>query len=191
VVSFEVPAVSVSAGVDAVGRYTATVWRAPAFLVSAEVRVARFVVIQGTAAEWTWHRPRHILFASPDEHWRTFCLGTNIVLRGARGPVAATIGTGVGFQHSTLLESTCTFGCQTLAADRQFASHAVRVSPSIQFTGGADLRIAPALIVFGELLMVVGNEGALGTFSGVRVPMGSRTCRRQLPAAGIDVAMRW
>jgi hypothetical protein len=55
------------------------------------------------------------------------------------------------------------------------------MSPSLQFTGSADLRIAPGIVAFGELLMIAGNEGALGTFGGVRVPIGSRTYRRRFP----------
>ncbi len=177
-----VPALSVSAGVGSAGRYQGLGWRAPAFFVSAQVPLATFVVVEGTAAQWTWHRGRHILSAQADEHWRTLSFGANIGLRAAKGPVAGTVGTGVGFQHSTLLGSACYVGCATLPPDRQFASHGVvRMSPSLQFTGSGDLRIAPGVVAFGELLMIVGNEGALGTFGGLRVPIGSRTFRRRIP----------
>jgi hypothetical protein len=173
--------VSISAGFGPVGRYEGVEWRAPAFLISAQVQLAPFVVVQATATEWTWHRRRHILLASADEQWKTRSFGANVGLRAAKGRVAGIIGTGVGIQHSTLLGSDCYAGCGTLPPDRQFASHFVRISPSLQFTGSADFQIAPRVVAFGELLMILGNEGALGTFGGLRLPLGSRTFRKRLP----------
>jgi hypothetical protein len=188
--TLQTPAVSISAGLGPVGRYQGIQWRAPGLLVSAQIQVAPFVIVQGTATGWTWHRnrhlpaaqPDHILFAQADEHWRTLSFGANVGLRGAKGPVAAVIGTGLGFQRSTLLGSTCYQNCDALTPDRPFATNGVvRISPSLQFTGSADLRIAPAIVAFGELLLIAGNEGALGTFAGLRVPIGSRTYPRRFP----------
>ena len=175
------PAVSISAGVGPVGRYQGVEWRTPALFASAHVQVAPFVVVQATATEWTWHRDRQILFASADEHWKTRSFGGNVGLRAASGRVAGIIGVGLGIQHSTLLGSSCYAGCEARPPDRQFASHAVRISPSLQFAGSGDFQIAPHLVAFGELLMIAGNEGALGTFGGLRVPLGSRTFHKRIP----------
>jgi len=128
---------TVGAGVGLAGRYHGFDWP-QTILVSAQFPIARFVVVEATGTQWSWHRDRRILMAAADEHWRTSSVGANVLLRAGREKLTGSFGIGAGFQRSTLLTSTCLAACETTA----FASSAVRNSPSIQFAGGADVRLA-------------------------------------------------
>ena len=157
---------TVGAGIGVAGRYHGVEW-SPTFLASAQVPVARFVVVEATATRWSWHRDRHIFPAIADEHWRTTSIGANVLLRAGNESLAGSFGMGAGLQRSTLLNSTCVAVCEAAT----FASSAVRTSPSLQFAGGFDVRVAPRLVAFASLLMIVGNEGGLATTAGVRLPI--------------------
>ena len=163
---------TVGAGVGLAGRYHGLEWP-QTFLVSAQFPIARLVVVEATATRWSWHRDRRILMALADEHWRTSSVGANVLLRAGREKLTGSFGMGAGFQRSALLSSTCRLACETTT----FASSAVRTSPSIQFAGGADVRLAPRLVAFASLLMIVGNEGGLATTAGVRIPITTPPAR--------------
>jgi hypothetical protein len=179
--SINAPVATVGIGAGPVGRYQGIQRTMPAFLVSVYIPVTRFIVVEGTATQWAWMRPRHILWAAADERWSTLSVGANVTLRAGKGRISGSIGTGVGFQQSTLLDHTCRYGCESLPADRQFGSYALRTSPSVQFVGGSDVALRPNVIAFAELLMIVGDEGVFMPFGGVRIPFGTRTFPRRPP----------
>jgi len=177
-VDYPPPTVNVGAGIGLAGRYLGIEWPS-AVLLSAQFPLTRFVVVEATGTRWSWHRDRRIDLALADEHWRTTSAGANVLLRAGRGRLAGSIGIGAGLQRSTLVGSTCLSACETAA----FASSAVRTSPSIQFAGGADVRVAPHLVAFGSLLMIVGNEGALATTAGLRIPIRTPSTGAPPPAS--------
>ena len=170
------PTVNVGAAIGMAGRYLGFDWPSSA-LLSAQFPVSRFLVVEATATQWSWGRKRFIPPALADEHWKTTSAGANLLLRAGRGRLAGSIGMGAGLQRSSLQGSDCVKDCDAAT----FASSAVRTSPSLQFAGAADVRIAPRLVAFTSLLMIVGNEGALGVFGGLRVPVSSRTYHTRLP----------
>lgn len=172
------PTVNVGAGIGLAGRYLGIEWPSTV-LLSAQFPLTRFVVVEATGTRWSWHRDRRIDLALADEHWRTTSAGANVLLRAGRGRLAGSIGIGAGLQRSSLVGSTCLSACETAA----FASSAVRTSPSIQFAGGADVRVAPRLVAFGSLLMIVGNEGALATTAGLRIPISTPSTGAPRPAS--------
>ena len=81
---------TVGAGVGLAGRYHGFDWP-QTILVSAQFPIARFVVVEATGTQWSWHRDRRILMAAADEHWRTSSVGANVLLRAGREKLTGSL----------------------------------------------------------------------------------------------------